>query len=599
MKRLVGLLIVMAILIVGIICAVRYAQRRTSFGVAGLLPRSTVAFVHLPDFNGILEDWRRSDVYQIYREPAVQEFLRKPLEQSPKPGSLGATVQQIQQLKPTEAFFGLSSIANDQPKIIGGFQFGCSRAVADRILGEWKGKLDPSAKRDRIDYQKHTIEVVTQAPFTLATVQDQNWFFASNNLEELKALLDRADGRVKDANALLNADDAYREAIGAMPTSYAAMVYLQPKVFVERIKAARQSAANSASSQMAALDRIRSVSVATRFDGGKLHDTLFLAMPNQMPDAQLGRTALPIATASTILYAASLVDLTRQANTLFPAAASNPLGPAAQKISDALARAGVTAADWTAAFGSEFDMISEWPNQSRWPNLIVAGTVKDQNRARKIIDVLSSQPGEGKSWEQSDRDGVHYWALNSTGGWLVLRPVMALSDRFCIGGLDVTSVEEAVKRSRQAESGLAQAENYHKSAALLPNPTQFFAYVDPAQIYTRIDATVRPFLLMGAMFNAPGSNMVDLTKIPPPDAITKHLSPIVSSQYYSGKGYILESIGPLTINQAAIGLGVAGGFGAMAYHKLLPAGAAAPAGLVPLPKTSGLAKPAVTPSPTP
>jgi hypothetical protein len=95
---------------------------------------------------------------------------------------------------------------------------------------------------------------------------------------------------------------------------------------------------------------------------------------------------------------------------------------------------------------------------------------------------------------------------------------------------------------------------------------------------------------------------VDLTKLPPPEAITRHLSPIVSSQYYSGKGYIGESVGPLTLNQTGIGIGLLAGLAAVEYQRHMPGGlnwlgvpgsAAAPG-----PKAQPPAAASAAPSPT-
>ncbi|PYL19671.1 MAG: hypothetical protein DMF41_09120 [Verrucomicrobia bacterium] len=55
----------------------------------------------------------------------------------------------------------------------------------------------------------------------------------------------------------------------------------------------------------------------------------------------------------------------------------------------------------------------------------------------------------------------------------------------------------------------------------------------------------------------------DLAKIPSLEVITKHLSPIVTSQRYDRDGYVVESIGPITLDQSLSGLAIAGGLGTM------------------------------------
>jgi hypothetical protein len=598
MKRLLWIVVIGVVAALAVGYWLWLTEHRSSTGVAALLPRTTVAFAHLPDLNATIDEWHGSDIYKIYQEPAVQEFLKNPIGKTPKPGSVAETVHDIQELEAKDAFIALTSTANDQPKIVAGFNFHCSQAVVDRVTGGWRAKINPSARHDRVAYQKHEIDVFTQAAYSIAIVQDQNWFFASNDLDELKAVLDRADGRMTDSQALLKADESYRDAIKAMPATYALLIYFQPKTLVERLAAAGKSMGRAMPDQIAALQQIRGICTATRFDRGKLHDVIFVGMPKEEQNAELTRSSLALATPATILYAASLIDFSKQASMLFPTGGNTALGPAVQKISDALAAAGITGPDWDAAFAPELSLLSDWPEQTRWPSLVLTAAVKDAARARKIVDALTRGTADDARWEEADRDGVHYWSLASSANssWFAVRPVMALSDRLWITGLDNESVDAAIHRPRKPEAGLAETENYRRAVALVPAPTKFFTYVDPGQIYSRIDTTVRPFVMMGAAFIPKANDTVDLSKIPPPETITKHLGPIVSSQYYAGKGYIAESVGPITLNQAGIGVAVLGGMGAMAYQRLVPQ-AFSPFGMpTPAPAITPAGSPAGTPA---
>src|SRR5204862_8924 len=64
----------------------------------------------------------------------------------------------------------------------------------------------------------------------------------------------------------------------------------------------------------------------------------------------------------------------------------------------------------------------------------------------------------------------------------------------------------------------------------------------------------RPLLLMGTALSPALGKNVDPAKLPPPEAIAKHLSPIVMSQRYDKEGYVTESLGPVTFREATIGL---------------------------------------------
>jgi hypothetical protein len=136
-----------------------------------------------------------------------------------------------------------------------------------------------------------------------------------------------------------------------------------------------------------------------------------------------------------------------------------------------------------------------------------------------------------------------------------------------VAGADPGSVETAMKRSTTGNSDLAASKNFKSAERAVPAAKQTFTYIDPALIYTRVDATFRPMLLMSAAFLPGIADTVDLSKLPAPDIITKHLSPIVMSQSYDGDGYIAESVGPVTVNQTVIGVAGLGAAAAVLYQR--------------------------------
>jgi hypothetical protein len=73
-------------------------------------------------------------------------------------------------------------------------------------------------------------------------------------------------------------------------------------------------------------------------------------------------------------------------------------------------------------------------------------------------------------------------------------------------------------------------------------------------------------LLMGAAFMPAMNDYVEVSKLPPADVIAKHLTPIVSSQRYQDRGYVAESIGPLTLSQTGMGALLLAGAGVFGYQ---------------------------------
>src|ERR1700758_3112150 len=147
----------------------KFSQQLSSAPAAALLPRETVFVAQIPDFNRARDEWRRCDIYQLYREPAVQDFLRKPLGNAPKTDAASQTLLEIEQLAPQNAFVALISIESNNPRIVGGFRFRGSQEEAERIIGKWRSILvgqNSSLKREKVPYQGHEIEATKTGSFS-------------------------------------------------------------------------------------------------------------------------------------------------------------------------------------------------------------------------------------------------------------------------------------------------------------------------------------------------------------------------------------------------------------------------------------------------
>ena len=123
MKRILFLLIALAVAAFAGWYYWQFSQQLSSAPVAALLPRETIFVAQIQDFNRARDEWQHCDIYQLYREPAVQDFLRKPLGNAPKTDAVSQTLLEIEQLAPQNAFVALTSIDNNNPKIVGGFRF--------------------------------------------------------------------------------------------------------------------------------------------------------------------------------------------------------------------------------------------------------------------------------------------------------------------------------------------------------------------------------------------------------------------------------------------------------------------------------------------
>jgi hypothetical protein len=539
----------------------KFPQQISTTPVGALLPRETIFVAQIPDFNRARDEWEHCDVYQLYREPALQDFLRKPLSNVPTSNAVSQTLREIEQLAPKDAFIALTSIDNDNPKVVGGFRFRGNKEEAERIIGRWRSALarqNSKSKREKVQYQNHEIEVIRAAEFSIATAYDPPWFLAATDVPELQTVLDHADRRGGSSRDRLDKDDRYRAAVAHRPSNYLAFFYFQPKTLSRRLAALRSAVGSPSEGTM--IEKMRCIAGSMRFENGKLHDMLFVSMPKLEEGTALTRSSVSLGTKDTFLYLAMLINLGEKMETLNQAAAF-----AGTKIFQALSDAGITDADLKAAFGIELGALADWSPNAQWPSILVSLPVTDMARAGEIVEALLRADQEA-TWTQTEKDGVRYFSKQSVADFVAITPIIALSNQILIAGLNPASVEEAIKNTGSRSSKLADSQTYKAAMRLLPAPTNFFAYIDTAQLYSRLDASLRPILLMAAAFAPAVSNSIDPGKLPAAEVITKHLSPIVSSIRYVGDGYVAESIGPITLDQLGIGLAIVTGFGSAAWQ---------------------------------
>jgi len=552
MRRLGFLILFAAIAGGGVVYIAHQPKNTPHAAVTALLPGTTIALAHLPDFNRTRNEWHQTDICQLYQERAVQDFLKKPLSKVPQRDTAADTVAKLQNLDPEDAFLAVTSIENGGPHLIGGFRFHGSQSAAEEIIGQWRSQTarDASA-REIVDFQQHKIEIVGTAPNQIATVYDRQWFFASNDLAELKAVLDRADARDKDTQSTLERNDIFRGAMGHMPSSYALLIYVQPKGLSGKLAALGNAIGNS-SDQTDVFQQIRSICATTRFDKGKMRDVWFVGTPTAESNEALTRQSLGLGTPDTFLYIATLLNPDRLASIN---QGGLPLGSWLQRVFDAAKQAGVTADDCRAAFDLESGTLADWSPSARWPSIISTLHVKDSGRARKIVNALTASD-ENAKWTKTEKQGAVYFSLQTPAALFAITPTLALSKQILIVGLDSISVESAINRAARSSSDLSSSPTYKAASRTVAPPQGAFVYLDTGLVYARLDAALRPMLLMSAAFMPGISDYVDVGRLPPPEIVIKHLSPIVSSQHRERDGYVTESIGPVTLSEAAIGIGL-------------------------------------------
>ena len=227
MKRFLLFVLVGTVVVLLILFALRRQAGPAHSVAAGLVPPDTALFFEIPNPEKNREDWHRTELYALYREPAVQAFLQKPKAQVQERSALINGWREAEKLRMRDTFVATNSF--DALRLVGGFEFRCSQKEANKVIEGWKSRVlakAGNAQRSTSDYEKHRIDVIT-GEVTLASTIVGNRFLAATNINDLMAMLDRIDGRLK--TSALESDQNFREAMKEMPTDYAWLFYVQPK----------------------------------------------------------------------------------------------------------------------------------------------------------------------------------------------------------------------------------------------------------------------------------------------------------------------------------------------------------------------------------
>ncbi len=562
MKKFLAVIVIALVVAATVWVVVRVQLANRLVTVPELLPGTTLLLLQAPDLKRTRGRWRESDLYKIWREPAVQAWLKRALDRLPTNGNRRQTLNQFLQLGPTHAFLALTSLERNEPKLIGGFRFDggpdAARKFAEEREAEWLPKT-PDTKREKILHGQHTIEIVTVSRLVFASVYDDHWFFASNDVATLKALLDRADRHQEKAGPSLQENAAFAAATRPLPNEYGVMIFLDPRPFVEKLRPLLALTGQALPmNQLEGLRKVETVAAAFGLEHGKMRERDFVAMPQLGAAKKLTRPLLAAADGNTVFYSASQVHWSD--NLLSPAApAAAGLPALLQQFAAALNGRGISPVDLRQAFGPELELAGNWAAEAHWPTLLLTLPVTDPARARRIAEALTAVEIAEAPWTKTERDGVVFYNAQPFGGFVPLNPALAVSDKVMVAGSDLAAVEAALTRLAAPGGELQKSVVFRDAVAQVQEPGSAFSYVDTRLLFERVDAAARPLLLMGATFYPAMAKNFDLAKLPPADTIAKHLSPIVMSQHYEVEGYVTDSIGPVTLREATVGLAAAAG----------------------------------------
>ena len=543
MKKFLVVLIVLLILIAAAVLWIR--KEAGPSNAAALLPDTTVALASLPDLPRSALRWPNTTLAKIGAEPEMKAFLEKPLSYLSRDGGGDEAADLLWKLKPTRLFASVVAITADEASLLVGFQFWGGRANCEAAVARLRKELNRAGAAGEERREKyHGVEIVTSAhgSLKLCSAALGSWGFLANSLPALKDALDRAAGRA--TSAALAENPRYKEVLSKLSADPDFLFFIQPQGALDALLAAgRNLGAQPVPRQVEQARKVEAIGATSKLDGPNLSDTIFFLRANPPDVGALDHHGMKFTSKETAAYFEFVVDFRNLFSEDTPAAA----WLAARMASSNLPRV------VPEAFGPQCALSVAWPMGVMRPTGVLAARVKDQGRAEESIRELLGLFPEATV---SEHAGLRCYSFPSLQGPF-LNPAVCLVDGFLLLALDPQEIRLAVDAAR-AGSPLDASPAFATAQPLYKTANEVFGYVDSRAVFERGFPLLRQMIIFGAALMPGAAAIIDSSKLPETETIARHLQPITYAQTRLESGYLIESRGPVTMNQTAIVSAAAG-----------------------------------------
>ncbi len=520
-------------------------ERARQVSAAQLAPAEALLVAEFPNLPSTAMRWKGTALSQIFAEPELRAFLSKPVAGMAPGADLPDAMERLKRLRPRQAFLAVASLEENRPRAVAGLEFTGDRRELEPLISQAlirAQNASPQGGIRRLHYRGYRLLTFNDRGVTLAGCFAKNWYFVANDVDLLKATLDRLSG---SGHPVLAKTAAYRVSQLALPPRADFRLFVQSPAPANRLLARF-----SADKPTTPAPKFASAALASRIEGALIHDTLVIRLrgtPTRVP-ALNGRT-LALTTSDTLFYGAMAPQLESWLGSNAPG--TNRLIPT---LLAAITPPGKPdLARFQAAFGPEHALLLDWPRPSPQPDLFLASEIRDPAQARRFTEALLQR------WDREDAGGVPIWTF-SLAQPALFHPAVALAGGHMVAGLSSERLRpfamHAVHQPEGKGETLERSPVFRSSVALLARPETALAYLDAATVFERIYTALRP----AAAIWGPGipwlSAYADFDRLPSPQAVSRHLSPITLSAHQAEEGIVIDTAGPVSFVELAAGLGL-------------------------------------------
>jgi len=530
--------------------------------VASWLPADTIVYEEMPDIHRSILRWPQTALSQIIHEPEVQAFLERPLGQLPYRDELNKRLDQMGTIDPSRFFFAVTDWNGSAvPKMIAGLSYSGGKDALDALVGDLRSgarSMWPEGKSDIETYGSGEIETFTSPNFSAALAYRGKWLFIATDVDLLKSTLDRFEG--KDSQDNLAQAPGYKMCVEHLPSVPDNVFFMRPGMLADKMESLMLMLNPTANVQSGdKFKKMDAMGFALKMDGELMRDAAYIVESQPGDNTPLAGDVLKLSSTGTIAVSAQRIGPLTEVQ--LPDAKADPTGmfQMVESYLKAFTDQGLGMRQFEQAFGPETGFVLDWPAGSLVPAPLLMADVRNPAMARKFLDTLTTLPiADGVGFARHDVGGISYYSLPQSGiGILSFEATLGLTGKCVIGALNPDAVADAAKRWSAGGAGLRGTSAYQSAMALVPAPTMSFSYLDTKAVFDRVYGPIRTFGAVASMGFVPHlSDYVDISKLPAPETIRRHLSPMTSAVAVRDGGLLIESAGPVTTTQTAIAGGV-------------------------------------------
>ena len=541
-------LILLAVLVLAAASTFWIVRETGPTDAAVLLPAETVVLASLPDLPRTAARWPKTILAKIGAEPEMKAFLERPFQYLTKDRGGNEASEILWKLKPGRIFAAALSVTSNDAALIVGFQFWGGKSGHDLAVARLREELSrggPAPDVVRENYNGVEIASSVHHGLTLYNASQGQWGFLSNNLPSLKDAIDRAAGRKKEGSL---ADSArYKEVLSKVAKDADLLLFCQPQSALETLLEVGSSlGAQPIPQQVEQLRKVEAIGATTTLDEANLRDRIFVLRRNPPDIGSLNHSALKFTSQETVAYFEFVTNF-RQILTAASNAASTGLLSAPVIQSTRLVQL------IPEALGPDCAISASWAPQQLRPTGLIAIQIRDRAKAEDSLRELLALLPEASVTEL---EGIRCFSFP----WLqsaFANPSLAVLEDFLVLGVDPSELSHSLQ-SFKTGGTLEKSPIFAPALSAYRAANEVFGYADSKVIFERGFPMLRQVIVFGAAVVPGASAIIDASKLPETETIAKHLQPIVYNQIRIPEGYLVESSGPITMNQAVF-LGVAAG----------------------------------------